>query len=100
MESFDVLFLADLLWYKEAHEVLLDSVTALLDSNGIAWVGCGEYSTLKVCESFMKQGEQRGLKSRRVELTDKWEGREKCSLENLSERKRRVWVWEMSWVKR
>lgn len=55
--------------------------------------------TLEVCESFMRKGEQRGLKSRRVELTDKWEGREKSSLENLSERKRRVWVWEMFWVK-
>jgi hypothetical protein len=97
VDTFDVLFLADLLWYTEAHDLLLDSVTALLSRSGKAWVSCGEYSTLEVCESFMKKGAMRGLRSRRIELSDEWQGRQRSSLKNLSERKRRVWLWEMSW---
>jgi hypothetical protein len=97
METFDILFLADLLWYTEAHDLLLDSIVALLGPNGVAWIGCGEYTTLEVCESFMEQGVMRGLKSRRIELSDEWQGHQKSSLNNLTERKKRVWLWEIVW---
>lgn len=97
VETFDILFLADLLWYAEAHDLLLDSVVTMLGPTGKAWIGCGEYSTLETCESFMRKGEKRGLKSRRIELSDEWQGQQKSSLKNLKERKKRVWLWEMSW---
>jgi hypothetical protein len=96
-ETYDVLFLADLLWYTSAHEVLLQSIVKLLASDGKAWIGCGEYTTMEACEAFMTLANEKGLIARRVQLTDEWQGREKTSLTNLTERKKRVWLWEMHW---
>lgn len=72
--EYDILFLADLLWYTSAHEAVLDSIVALLGVNGKAWIGCGEYTTLETCEGFMALAEKRGLDSPRVELEDGWQG--------------------------
>jgi hypothetical protein len=95
-ERYDLLFLADLLWYTSAHGVLLDSIVTLLSSDGKAWIGCGKYTTLETCNSFIALAGKRGLKARRIELDEEWKG-QKSSLTNLKERKSNVWLWEMVW---
>ena len=95
---FDVMFLADLLWYTTAHKDLVISIAELLASSGEAWIGCGEYTTMEACESFLRLAETRGLTSRRIQLEDDWQGTQVCSLQKLRERKRKVWLWQMEWA--
>jgi hypothetical protein len=90
--------LADLLWYTTQHEALVNSVAQLLERSGQTWIGCGEYTTMDECESFMRLGETRGLMSKKIELEDEWRGTQVCSLQNLRERKKSVWLWQMEWA--
>jgi hypothetical protein len=89
--------LADLLWYTTEREVPVDAVEQLLSRQGEAWIGCGEYTTLERCESFMTLAETKGLTSRRIHLEDEWQGSDIRSLDNLPERKSTFWLWKMEW---
>ena len=95
---FDILFLADLLWYTTQHEALVNSIVQLLGQSGQAWIGCGEYTTMEACESFMRLAEQQGLTSQKIELADDWQGTQSCSLTHLRERKKTVWLWRVEWA--
>jgi hypothetical protein len=100
VNGYDILFLADLLWYTSAHEALVTSIVSLLGQTGKAWIGCGNYTTMASCEAFIALAKSKGLISRRMELSADWEGTESTSISNLSSRKKTVWLWEVEWEKR
>lgn len=58
--QFDVLLLADTLWMTGAHSVLLDSVFALLKTDGVAHVAAGLHTGRGPVERFRAAAEARG----------------------------------------
>lgn len=54
---------------------------------------------MDTCESFISLAENRGLTSRRIQVGEDWQGTQVCSLDDLQDRKRRVYLWQMEWTK-
>ncbi|KAI0346398.1 hypothetical protein BDW22DRAFT_1405258 [Trametopsis cervina] len=61
--AFDVVILSDLLHFDASHDVLLDSLTALLarTSSARTYVAAGKYTPEAVCARFLELGVERGL---------------------------------------
>ena len=55
-----MLLLADTLWVTEAHAVLLDSIFALLDAQGVAHIAAGLHTGWGPVERFRAAAEKRG----------------------------------------
>lgn len=60
LQRFDTLLLADTLWVTDAHSVLLDSMFALLDLNGTAYIAAGLHTGRGPVERFRSAAKGRG----------------------------------------
>lgn len=60
-KRFDAVMLADTLWVTDAHQQLLDSITALLKPSGTAYVAAGLHTGRGPVERFRSAASERGL---------------------------------------
>ncbi|PPQ81672.1 hypothetical protein CVT25_013350 [Psilocybe cyanescens] len=102
-EGYDVMILSDLLHFFDSHDVLLSSISMLLEKTKEArvYVGAGSYTHAHVCESFLRKGKAIGLQLDEIIDKDKWLGTLPVSnldLEALSLRKSNCRYWVGRWV--
>ena len=76
---FDLLLMADTLWVTDAHSALLDSIFALLSTEGIAHVAAGLHTGRGPVERFCRAARERGavvetVRELRYQGEGQWEG--------------------------
>ena len=91
--KFDIVILADILWYEDAHDDILRSTDALLAHSGEAWVSSGRYTTQ--ADDFFKLAWLSGWTSQEIELDHGWHGPPTTRIRNLSGRKANCRLWRM-----
>lgn len=102
--KFDLILLSDILWLENEHENVLKACEGTLERSMSAkiYITCGDYTKKPVLEHFIRLASM--FKVNEIvgplhgSIPDRWLSKENTSLTNLDERKRRVWVLEMSWV--
>lgn len=90
---FDVVILADILWYSDAHKDILKSTDELLAQDGSAWVSSGKYTTQ--ADDFFAFARSYGWAAEELALDAGWHGPPTTRIRNLDGRKANCRLWRM-----
>ena len=104
-EAFDVVIMSDLLHFDRSHDVLIRSLTSLLqkDPTSRAYVAAGKYTQAHVCDHFVEEARRAGIELEEGEVEGVWRGTLEVSgggldREQLGVRKNMCRWWVGRWI--